>query len=113
MTTNLENNTISRVNSLEFQDSNKKVNRNGNSNTPALMKSKRGISTKTNNSIKQTGLTSPLPFSKNTTPRDPVSVSFAVDQWFRILLVHMHKQNVSFLDNLAVPFEAKSLKINI
>ena len=75
--------------------------------------SKRGITENSYPNTKLTQLTSPLPFSKDTHPREPVSVEFAVDQWFRILLVQMQKQNVSLLDSLAVPIESVTVKINI
>lgn len=112
MTTNLENNTISRVSSLEVQDSNKKVNEVDSNSTSALVH-KDGYQEKSTNLQNKHNNICPLPFSKDTAPRKPVNVSFAVDQWFRILLVHMQKQDVSLLDNSAVPFEVKSLKINI
>lgn len=112
MTTKLENNTISRVASLESQDFNKEVN-SAVSNSASALEHKEGYEEKSTNSINKSVMNCPLPSRKNIAPREPVSVSFAVDQWFRILLVQMQKQNVSLLDNLAVPFEAKSVIINI
>lgn len=34
-----------------------------------------------------------LPKSKDTAPRLQVSVDFAVDQWFQILLIHLNSKN--------------------
>ena len=90
MTTNLENNTISRVGSLEFQDSNKKVNRNGKSSTPALMKSKRGILSETNNPIKQTQLTCPLTKPNNAVPR--IDIDSLAQQWCQLLMDQVQEE---------------------
>ena len=74
---------------------------------------KEGCTEATSNLTNRANNNCPLPISKDTHPREPVSVDFAVDQWFRILLVQMQKQSVSLLDDLAVPFEAKTGNINI
>lgn len=80
--------------SLNFQDSNLKVNRNTNSSTSHLIStSKREISGKTNNSIKQFGEGSLLAQPKDNTPRLEVSVDFAASQWFQILLIHINSRN--------------------
>jgi len=39
---------------------------------------------------------------KPAAPRGPVSVEFAADQWFRILLVHLQKQHIQ-TDPFSVP----------
>jgi hypothetical protein len=113
MTTNLQIKTYKDPTSLKVKESNLIVNNNSNYSASALINHKVRCKDVIGNSLKQSSLTCLLPFSKNTTPREPVSMSFAVDQWFRILLVHMQKQNISLLDNLAVPFEAKTGIINI
>ena len=78
--------------SHNFQDSNLKVNRSNDSSTSALI-SKGEISSKTNNSIEESGLECPLPKSNNTAPRLKVSVDFAASQWFQILLININNRN--------------------
>lgn len=115
MTTKLENNTISRVTSLEVQDSNKKVNSVSDVSVSALINHKDRYGEKTNKSIKQSGLYCPLPNSNKAIPGE-VSVEFAAKQLFQILLVHVkyiHSKSLSDLDLLLVPSESNPLIINI
>lgn len=93
MTAILENNTISRVTSLDFQDSNLKVNRNANGSVSALINHKEGYREEANNSIKGNRIDRRLVQSKDIAPREEVSVDFAASQWFRILLVHINNRN--------------------
>ena len=113
----LENKDFSRVAGLEVRDSNRKVNSvDSNSACPHMIdsgKHKVGCQQESINLQNKHNSICPLPLPKDTYPREPVSVDFAVDQWFRILLVHMQKQGVSILEDSSVPFEAKSWKINI
>lgn len=88
--------------SLEVQDSNLKVNGSGNDDTSALMKSKREISVKTNNSIKGNGLDRHCNQTKDTTPRIEVTVDFAAKQLFQILLVDIKRRNNKF-DSILEP----------
>lgn len=116
MTTNLENNTISRVTSLEVQDSNKKVNSVSDVSVSALINHKDRYGEKTNESIKQSGLYCPLPNSNKAIPHKEVSIDFAAKQLFQILLVHVkyiHSKSLSDLDLLPVPSESNPLIINI
>lgn len=93
MITNLENNTIPRVPSLEVQDLYKSFNRNVNSSTTPLVKHKEGYKEETNNSIKGNGIDRRLTQRKDTTPRIQVSVDFAAKQLFQILLVDIKYRN--------------------
>lgn len=97
MTTKLKNNTIPRVISLENQESNEVFNRNADVLVTALIHKER-CKEKSNNSIKQSGLTCPLTNSKDIAPRVKVSINFAAEQWFRILLVHLNGKNSKFME---------------
>jgi len=93
--TKTKNKTFEDSASLEVQDSNLKVNRNANCSTSALI-SKREISPKTNNSIKQSGLDSQLVQTNNHTRRIEVSIEFAAKQLFQILLIDIKRRNTQF-----------------
>lgn len=106
--TKTKNKTFEECRSLEVQESNQIVNSNDSNGTSALMvkakpngiepQSKREISPKTNNSIKQSGLDSQSTQTNNHTPRLQVSIDFAAEQWFRILLVHLNGKNTKYKD---------------
>ena len=116
MTTKLSNPAISRVNSLNVQESYLKVNKNSSHDLTAhtIKENRKEGYVETNGNLPNlANHNCPLLSRKDLAPRDPVSVEFAVDQWFRILLVHMQKQRVNALDDLAVPFKAKTGIINI
>ncbi len=106
MTTNLENNTISRVTSLDFQDSNLKVNRNVNGSVSALVKHKEGYREKPEETINKAGLNGQLVQSKDTAPHTQVSVEFAAKQLFQILLMDIQYRNskLNKLEPAPVPF---------
>lgn len=116
MNTNLQTKTIPRLSSLGLQDSLLIVDRNVNGLASALINHKEVCGEKTNNSIKQSGSSCPLPNSKDIAPRSEVSVDFAAKQLFQILLVHVkyiHSKSVSDIEPLSVPFESNPLIINI
>jgi hypothetical protein len=99
--------------SHNFGDSNLKVNKNGGSTSSAFVISnhKERYEEKTDNSIKETGLSSPLPKRNNTDPRLKVSVDFAASQWFQILLVHLNSKNKS-LNGVLEPIGECHLGLN-
>jgi hypothetical protein len=118
MTTKLENNTISRLGSLESQDFNKEVNSvNSNSLCPHMIDSgnhKDGCKQKPTNLQNKHNSICPLPSVKNTTPHGEVTMQFAAKQLFQILLVnvkYIHSKSVSDLDLLDVPIESNPLII--
>lgn len=116
MTTKLSNPTISRVNSLTVQESYLKVNKNSSDDLSAhTIKENRKVGyVETNGNLPNlANHNCPLLSRKDIAPREPVSIDFAADQWFRILLVQMQKQSVSLQDDLAVPIESITVKINI
>ncbi|MCJ7805247.1 hypothetical protein MUP46_01205 [Patescibacteria group bacterium] len=92
MNTNLQNKTFKDPVSLDFQESNLKVNKNHNCSTSALI-SKGEISSKTNNPIKESEVCCPLTNSKDIAPHSKVSIDFAASQWFQILLIHINSKN--------------------
>jgi len=101
--------------SLEVRDCNKKVNRTANEVATALIHKER-YGEKSNNSIKQTQLTCPLPFPNDTAPGKEINVEFAAKQLFQILLVHIkyiHSKSVSDLETLPVLSESNPLIINL
>lgn len=93
MNTNKPNKYFKDSSSLDFQDSNLKVNSNINSSVCPLIKHKEGYQEETTNLIERPELSSPLTNSNNRRPRIQVSVEFAVEQWFRILLVNINSRN--------------------
>jgi len=108
MNTNLQNKTFEECRSLEVQDSNLKVNRNGSDATSAFMvngnmpQSQREIS-RENAAPKESS--KPLAKStktNNTTPRLQVTVEFAAKQLFQILLVDIKRRNAKF-DSILEP----------
>lgn len=120
MYTKLENNTISRVVSLESQDFNKEVNSvDSNSLCPHMIESenhKDGCNQKSTNSINKSVNNWPLLSRKNTAHREEVTVEFAAKQLFQILLVNVkynHSKSESDLDLLDVPSESNPQIINI
>lgn len=88
--------------SHNFEESNLKINRNGNNGTSAFMKSKRGILVKTNNSIKGNGLERLCKQTKDTAPRIKVTIDFAAKQLFQILLIDIKRRNSKF-DSILEP----------
>lgn len=94
MNTNLQNKTIKDSVSLNFQDSNLKVNRSNNNSTSALI-SKGEISRENHSPTEKCDLCCPLPKRNKATPRLKVSVEFAASQWFQILLIHINSKNKS------------------
>ncbi len=92
MNTNLQNKTFKDSVSLEVQESKQIFNRNVNCSASALI-SKREISVKTNNSIKQSGVDCGSVQMKDNTPRIQVTVEFAAKQLFQILLVDIKRRN--------------------
>lgn len=98
MITKLENNTISRVVSLEVQDSNLIVNNNSNHSASALINRKERYGEKINNSIKEAGKDKNLTKRNNTAPRVAVSIDFAARQLFQILLIDIKRRNVQFAE---------------
>ncbi len=65
-------------------------------------RSKREISGKTNNSIKQSGVDSGSVQTKDNTPRIEVTVDFAAKQLFQILLIDIKRRNSKF-DSILEP----------
>lgn len=113
MTAILENNTISRLGSLESQDFNKEVNSADSNSTTALVH-KEGYKEKPLNLQNKHNSICPLPSVKNTTPHGEVTIQFAAKQLFQILLVnvkYIHSKSVSDLDLLDVPSESNPLII--
>lgn len=100
--------------SLNFQESNLKVNKNDNQGLSALLigkKSKREIVRETNNSIKQFGGGSLPAQPKDNTHRLGVSADFAASQWFQILLIHINSRNKK-LSGVLEPIGECQLSLN-
>jgi len=92
--------------SLEVRDCNKKVNRTANEVATALIHKER-YGEKSNNSIKQTQLTCPLPKSKDTRPPHiKEEMNKLAKAWCELLLGQIQE-----VRNQPVPLKLKPLRI--
>lgn len=105
---NTENQNIDflKTNSLNFQDSNLKVNKNSNSDITAHLNHKEVFDEKTSNSTKQARLNSQLILPKDNTPPAKVEINQLAKTWCELLLNQM--QETQSIQMLRSDFEAKS-----
>jgi len=107
MNTKTNNKDFSKSSSLENQESNEVFNGNANSLITALINHKDRCGEKTNNSIKQTQLTCPLPNSKYTRPSlIKEEMNKLAKAWCELLLGQIQE-----VRNQPVPLKLKPLKI--
>src|SRR3989338_5677408 len=97
MTTNSENNTNSRVTSLDFQDSNLKINRNViGSVSPLINTSQRGIKRGWAVDRELKDLVVNQPQTKDTTPR-PIKeeINQLAKSWCELLVGQMQENTIN------------------
>ncbi len=108
MNTNNQNKTLKDSVSLDFQDSNLKINKGTNNSVCPLIKHKEGYQEETSNSTRQANVSCPLTFSNNKRPPNPIKIEInqLAKTWCELLLGQI--QETRSRQKLQGAFEANS-----